>query len=166
MITTKSNQRNKPNPTQNKSRPKINHLLHQCERSTFQLSRGWTPSSNMNSCSYLALFYLSQCRKLAILDYSPLMLRHDHWNCHGFNAYMKDGFPCGRDPQNKDSDFPFMCFCVALVHSMYFIFNVYHPQDDRIIMINKIAEKSDDILTEHPSVSIHNYGNFSIHCKE
>lgn len=38
----------------------------------------------------------------------------------------------------------------------------YRPQENGTVMTNKRAEKFDDFLSEHPSVSIHNCGDFSI----
>lgn len=61
-------------------------------------------------------------------------------------VYIKDAFPCSRDNQKENSEFPFTCFRVTLVYSMYLIFSFYHPQNDGIVMFGKITEKTDDIL--------------------
>lgn len=58
------------------------------------------------------------------------------------------------DSKNKDPDFPSMCFCVVLIHSVSFIFNVSCQQDDGIVIFDKIAEKIVDLLSNDCSDSI------------
>lgn len=65
-----------------------------------------------------------------------------------------------RFPQ-KDPGFPYMCFHLTLVHSTYFIFTGCRPRDDGTVLICKIAENIDDILSEHSSANIHICGNSS-----
>lgn len=81
-------------------------------------------------------------QELAILDYLVLVVKplkllwRQTWCLH-------KEFSCSRDPQNKDPDFLFICFCVVFVHRTYFIFTLYHPQDNGTVMFNKITEKID-----------------------
>lgn len=83
-----------------------------------------------------------------------------NWCSYGIGTYIKNDFPCRRDPQNKDSNFPFMRFQVALIHSMSF--SLCCPLDDGIAIFYKIVEKIDNIL----SATIHIDGNVHIHHKE
>lgn len=46
-----------------------------------------------------------------------------------------------------------------------FFFIVYHSQDDSIIMFDRIAEKIDDIHSDHSLAIIHICGVFNIHHK-
>lgn len=69
-------------------------------------------------------------------------------------------------PKNDDADFTFMCFWVVLVHSLSLVFTVYHPRDAGIAMVDRKAEKIDDIPSVHPSAAIHIFRDFSIHHKE
>lgn len=68
-------------------------------------------------------------QQFTLSNYSPLIIKQDLQNCHshGFTAYIKDRFQCGRGNKNKNSDFPFMCFQVAFVHSKTFIFHCIFP---------------------------------------
>lgn len=43
------------------------------------------------------------------------------------------------------------------------MFTVYCPQDDGTAMLDRMVEKIDDILSGHPSATIHICGNFNIH---
>lgn len=60
------------------------------------------------------------------------------------------------------------CSCVFawLSSIISFIFTVHHPQDDGIEILDKIAEKIKDILSDHSSASILICGDFNIYCKE
>lgn len=77
---------------------------------------------------------------------------------------MKDGLPSGRNSQNKDLNFPFMCFQVTIVHSMSITVN--HSPNDGIAMFERIAEKLNDISFDHLLSSIHSCGHFNVHHKE
>lgn len=39
--------------------------------------------------------------------------------------------PCGREPKNKDCDFPLLYFWVAFVNSTFFTCTIYHLQNSR-----------------------------------
>lgn len=76
---------------------------------------------------------------------------------------MKDGFPCDRDPQNMNSDFPFMGFRVALIHSMPFVFTLYSPQDNATVK-DRITKKIDNTSSLFIP-QLHFCGDFNIHYK-
>lgn len=54
------------------------------------------------------LYQTIPVQKLTISGYSPLIVKHhpQNYDVHGLGTYIKDRFPCSRDPPNKDSDFP------------------------------------------------------------
>lgn len=52
--------------------------------------------------------------------YSPILTKDHPLNREDHSVYATD-----RDTQNEDLDFPFMCFRVALVYSMSFVFPIY-----------------------------------------
>lgn len=76
-------------------------------------------------------------------------------------TYIKDVFPCGSEPQNKQPDFLFVYFHMALIHNMSFN---YCPQDDGIAIFGRITEKID--IFDHPSTNFHICDDFSIHHKQ
>lgn len=65
--------------------------------------------------------------------------------------------------QNKDPNFWYLSFYMAFVHSMSLIFTLYCPEDDGIVMLDKIAVNIDDILSDNHSVNVHICGEFNIH---
>lgn len=65
----------------------------------------------------------------------------------------RNGFLYGREHENPD--FPFMDFQVAFIHSMSFVFIMYCPWDNGIAMFDRIAEKIEDILSDH-HFNVHN----------
>lgn len=69
-------------------------------------------------------------------------------------------------PKNEEPDLPYMCFYVALILSTTFVFALYCPQNEETVIFSDISEKIDNILTQFPSASFHNCGDFNIHHKE
>lgn len=59
-----------------------------------------------------------------------------------------------------------MFFRVALVHSMSFVFTVCRPRKDVIVVYDKIAEKTDDVLSNYPSANFSICAVFNIHHRE
>ena len=59
-----------------------------------------------------------------------------------------------------------MCFRIALLHNTAFIFTLYRPHHDGVVIFDSIAEKIDSILSVHPSASIHLCGDFNVHHQE
>lgn len=52
---------------------------------------------------------------------------------------------------------------MALIHGMSFLLIVYNPRDNGIAIFHREAEKIHGIISDHPPVTIHIYGNFTIH---
>ena len=100
--------------------------------------------------------------------YLPIITKEDHLNRHGHGlaVFIKDGFPCGRVSAYEDPELPFMCFRVALVRSTSFIFTLYRPQNDGVILFDRIADKIDTILSDYPYADIHVCGDFNVHHEE
>lgn len=59
-----------------------------------------------------------------------------------------------------------MFFRVALVHSMSFVFTDCRPRNDVIVVFDKIAEKTDDILSNYPLANFSICTEFNIHHRE
>lgn len=55
----------------------------------------------------------------------------------------------------------YMCF-----YSTSYIFTLYRPQIDEIVMFGKLTETIDSILSEYLSVRIPIFGDFNTHRKE
>lgn len=60
-------------------------------------------------------------------------------------------------PQKLGPGFP-----VHVLSSIVFHLH-YCSQDDKIVMLDKITKKIDDISSDHSSASIHICGDFNIH---
>lgn len=96
-------------------------------------------------------------QEFTIPGYLPLITKHDSLNHCGHGVHIKNVFSYGKDPINKDVDFPFVWLCVVLVHNMLFIFSIVLI----VLMFDQIAEKVDAILSDYSSAFI--FGNFSVH---
>lgn len=80
-------------------------------------------------------------KELAILGYSPLITKDNHLNCHGhrLGTYINERFPSGRDTKYEDPDLLYMSFRMALNHSSTFIFTLFCPQDDGMLIFDQIS---------------------------
>lgn len=72
----------------------------------------------------------------------------------------------GTKTKNGHPGLPYMYICVALIHGTIFIFTLYRPQDDGIVMFDRISETINNIIPGYLSVSFHICGNFNICHKE
>ena len=108
------------------------------------------------------------CDDLHLPGYSPIITKDDRLGRqgHGLAVFIKDGLPCGRVAAYEDPELPFLCFRVALVRSTCFIFCLYRPQDDGVIIFDRISDKIDSILLDHPHAEIHVCGDFNVHHEE
>lgn len=86
----------------------------------------------------------------------PLIIKHGHRNYHNHrgSVHIKDGFPCDKDHQKRED--PATCFRMAPVSSINFIFTLYCPHNDGIVMPDRIAE-----TIEHPPARFLCCGDFN-----
>lgn len=147
-------QMNKTNKSNHKkSRPHVYHLLYQREESTFQVQHHLPQSKSdlllfetgINATCALSEFSVSGC--------STLIAKQDHVNLHGveLGAYIKNGFPCGRDSRNKDPDLPHRRFRMALILNTRLVFALYRPQHQGTVIFDQISETIYNIFTQFTS---------------
>lgn len=107
-------------------------------------------------------------QKLTIQGYLPIITKQDHLNRHGdgLGAYIKCGFPCGRDTKAEDTDHLCVCFHIAFICSTTFLFVLNRSQNDMQVLIDRISDRFHNIFTEFPSVSVHICGEFNIQNKD
>lgn len=73
--------------------------------------------------------------------------------------------PVADTPKTKTLNSQSCAFALPSFIASPFFFIVYHSQDDSIIMFDRMAEKIDDIHSDHSLAIIHICGVFNIHHK-
>ena len=85
---------------------------------------------------------------------------------HGLAVYVKEGLPFARDLSLKNSANSYLCFRLALHHSVSHSFFLYQSSSLSLCMVfHSISSNIDEILSINPS-AVFAFGNFNVHHKD
>ena len=85
---------------------------------------------------------------------------------HGLAVYVKEGLPFARDLSLENSADSYLCFRLALLHSVpYFFFLYQSPFSGLCIVFDSISSNIDQVLSINPSVAFV-FRDFSVHHKD
>ena len=70
---------------------------------------------------------------------------------HGLTVYVKEGLPFARDLSLENSADSYLCFRLALLHSVSF---------------DSISSNIDEVLSINPSANVFVFGDFNVHHKD
>ena len=86
---------------------------------------------------------------------------------HGLAVYVKEGLPFAQDLSLENSADSYLCFWLALLHSVsYFIFLYRSPSSALCMVFDSISSNIDEVLLINPSANVFVFGDFSIHHKD
>ena len=86
---------------------------------------------------------------------------------HGFAVYMKEGFPFARDASLENSTDYYLCFRLALLHSIFYLFFLYRtPSSTLCTDFDSISSNIDDVLSMNQSANMFAFGDFNVHLVE
>ena len=86
---------------------------------------------------------------------------------HGFAVYMKEGFPFARDVSLENSTDYYLCFRLALLHSIFYLFFLYRtPSSTLCTDFDSISSNIDDVLSMNQSANMFAFGDFNVHLVE
>ena len=86
---------------------------------------------------------------------------------HGFAVYFKEGLPFARDLSLENSADTYLCFRVALLHSVsYFIFFDQSPSLSLCTVFGSISCSIDEIFLINPSANVFVFGDFNVYHKD
>ena len=82
-------------------------------------------------------------------------------------VYVKEGLPFAQDlPQQNSADF-YLCFWLALLHSVsYFFFLYWSPSSALCTVFDSISSNIDEVLSINPSANVFVFGDFNVHHKD
>ena len=86
---------------------------------------------------------------------------------HGVAVYVKEGLPFARDLSPENSADSYLCFRLALVHSVsYFFFLNRSPSSAFCTDFDSISSNIDEIFSLYPSANVFVFGDLNVHHKD
>ena len=86
---------------------------------------------------------------------------------HGLAVYVKEGLPFARDLSLKNSADSYLCFRLALLHSVSYFFFLYRSLSLSLCTIfDSISSSIDEVLLVNPSANVFVFGHFNVHHKD
>ena len=85
---------------------------------------------------------------------------------HRLAVYVKEGLPFARDLSLENSADSYLCFRLALLHSVSYFFFLYRsPSSPICTVFDSISPNIDEVLSINPSGNVFVFGDFKVHHK-
>ena len=98
--------------------------------------------------------------------YLPLIQKDSITHMHGLAVYVKEGLPFTRDLSLENSADSYLCFRLALLHSVSYFFFLYRsPSSALCTVFDSISSNIDEVLLINPS-AVFVFGDFNVHHKD
>ena len=86
---------------------------------------------------------------------------------HGLAVYVKEGLPFAWDLSLENSADSYLCFRLALLHSVSYFFFLYRsPSSALCTVFDSISSNIDEVLLINPSANIFVFEDCSAHRKD
>ena len=103
----------------------------------------------------------------SVRDYLPLIRRDSSTHMHGLAVYVKEDLPFALDLSLENSANSYLCFQLALLHSVSYFFFLYRSPSSLLCMVfDSISSNIDEVLSINPSANVFVFGDFNIHHKD
>ena len=96
----------------------------------------------------------------SVRGYLPLIRKDSSTHMHGLTVYVKEELPFAQDLSLENSADSYLCFRLALLHSVSYFFFLYRsPSSALCTVFDSISSNIDEVLSINPSaVSV--FGDF------
>ena len=85
---------------------------------------------------------------------------------HGLAVYVKEGLPFAQDLSLENSADSYLCFQLALLHSVSYFFSLYQsPSLSLCTGFDSVSSNIDEVFSTNPSANVFIFGDFNLHCK-
>ena len=84
---------------------------------------------------------------------------------HGLAVYVKEGLPFAWDLSLGNSADSYLCFQLALLHSVSYIFFLCRSPLSLCTVFDSISSNTDEVLSIKPSANVFLFGDFNVHHK-
>ena len=103
----------------------------------------------------------------SVRDYFPLIQKDSSTHINGLAVYVKEGLPFARDLSLENSADSYLCFQLALLHSVSYFFFLYRsPSSALCTVFDSISSNIDEFLSINPSANLFVFEDFNIHHKD
>ena len=86
---------------------------------------------------------------------------------HGLTVYVKEGLSFARNLSLENSADSYLCFPLALLHSVsYFFFIYYSPSSALCTVFDFASSNIDEIILINPSANVFVFGDFNVHHRD
>ena len=100
-----------------------------------------------------------------VTGYLPLIQKDSSTHMYGLADYVKEGHPFAWELSLENSADSYLCFRLALLHSVpYFFFLYRSPSSSLCIIFDSISSNIDEVLSINPS-PVFVFGDFNVHHK-
>ena len=100
----------------------------------------------------------------SVRGYLPLIRKDSSSHMHGLAVYGKEGLPFARDLSPENSADSYLCFRLALLHSVSYFFFLYRSLSSSLCMaFDSISSDVDEVLSINPSANVFVFGDFNVH---
>ena len=99
--------------------------------------------------------------------YLPLIRKDSSTHMHDLAVYVKEGLPFARDLSLENSADSYLCFRLALLHSVsYFFFLYQSPSSALCTVFDSISSNIDEVLLMNLPANVFVFGDFNVHHKD
>ena len=102
----------------------------------------------------------------SVSGYLPLIRKDSITHMHSFAVYVKEGLPFAQDLSLENSADSYLCFQLALLHSVSYFFFLYRSPLLLCTVFDSISSNIDDILSTKSSANVFVFGDFNVHHKD
>ena len=104
---------------------------------------------------------------VSVRGYFPLIRKDSITHMHGLAVYLKEVFLFARDLPIENSVDSYLCFRLALLHSVSYFFLLYlSPSQSLCTIFDSVSWNIDDVFSINPSLDVLAFGNFNVHHKD
>ena len=100
-------------------------------------------------------------------DYLPFIRKDSTTHMHVLAVYVQEGPPFAQDLSLENSADSYLCFRLALLHSVSYFFFLYRsPSSSLCTVFDSISSNMDEVLSINPSANVFVFGDFNVHHKD
>ena len=99
--------------------------------------------------------------------YFPLIQKDSSTHMQGLIVYVKEGLPFARNLSLENSADSYLCFRLAVLHSVSYFFFLYRsPSSSLCTAFDSISSNIDEVLSINPSANVLVFVDFNVHHKD
>ena len=103
---------------------------------------------------------------LSVRGYLPLIRKDSSTHMHDLAVYVNEGLSFAGDLSLEKSADSYLCFWLALLHSVSYFFFLYRsPSSALCTVFDSISSNIDEVLSINPSANVFVFGDFNVHHK-